>query len=75
MTVAKLITIKVNAAALLDGPNLVDDIELDKRLGELAMLVQEAREEIDADWRERRQAQRGPLLTTQPPEPALDDLA
>jgi hypothetical protein len=55
-----------------------DTLELDKELGELEMLVHEARCEIDAEWRALREiafmSRQEGAMRKEPPSTTLQDL-
>lgn len=76
MTVAPDLIARIKDAAM-NLPIACDDtLFLDKLLGELDLLVHDARLEIDIEWREARRAaaaQSGTRLTA--PSPSLESLA
>lgn len=74
LDITPYVAIQAAASRLLDGNWIIDDIELDRRLGELEGLIYTVRQSISDDWRCRREAAaQGP--SSKPYITNLEDLA
>lgn len=72
--VTNFVAIQVAAANLLKGVDWIcNDLEMDKRLGELEGLIYTARQTISDDWRSGREAAAQGLSNPKPSR--LEDLA